>query len=322
MHDSVRGVGTNKHLYTNSTAAEGSETANNNFVSFDTNGFTLGSTSSTNGMNSSGTSFVAWAWKAGGNSNTYNINDVGYATASAAGLTTGTITPTGASVNTKSGFSIITYTGTGSAGTISHGLGNVPTFIIVQTRTGTNNRDKPVYHISTGTNYATVLNSSVAGYTSSAFWNNTTPTSTVFSVGTDQNTNQNGSTYVVYAWTEIPGFSKFGSYTGNGSADGPVVITGFRPRWLLIKKSSATGNARGWVLVDSERSKYNVSNLTLFPHDSAAEDAGTYIAVDFLSNGFKLRSTEEAANAGYTYIYCAFAETPSFNLYGGQSNAR
>ena len=319
LYDSIRGV--TKALYSNATDTEGAyQTTYENLTSFDRNGFTLGTVTIEDGINKSNSTMVAWAWKAGGNSNTYNINDVGYATASAAGLTAGNSNlVTGASVNTKSGFSIITYSSS-TTPNIPHGLGRNVSFIIAKSRTV--GVDWVVYHRSLGKDKLLVLNGTSGELSVSNYWGTSEPNDTVFGTyGTGSNSNNQGN-MVAYCWAEIPGFSKFGSYSGNSSADGVYVATGFRPRWLLVKKSSSTGNERGWVLVDSERSKFNVSNLTLFPHASSAEDAGTYIAVDFLSNGFKLRSTEEAANASYTYIYACFAETPSFNLYGAMSNAR
>ena len=320
LYDSVRGAGAEKELNSSGTAAEGAGNIETYgwLNSFDKTGFTVkGGSSDYDYVDKSGVNYVAWAWKAGGNSNTYNINDVGYATASAAGLTAGTITPTGASVNTKSGFSIITYTGGGVDGSVGHGLGVAPKIYIAKNRSAVSNW-AVAYTIVDGSLDFMYLNlTNAAGNATQSL-----PTSTLINLQQSAGETTNGENYVIYAWSEIPGFSKFGSYTGNGSADGPMLVTGFRPKWILIKKSSATGNVRGWVLVDSERSKYNVSNLTLFPHASSAEDAGTYISVDFLSNGFKLRSTEEAANQAYTYIYMAFAETPTQNLYGAQANAR
>jgi len=323
LYDSVRGAGAEKELNSSGTGAEGAGNVETYgwLNSFDKTGFTVkGGSTDYDYVDKSGVNYVGWAWKAGGNSNTFNINDVGYATASAAGLTAGTITPTGASVNTKSGFSIIKVPGTASAASFSHGLGQAPAFVILKETNGTGDWQVGHKSLSSGAWTSRLgLNLTTAEETTSSAWNNTPPTSSLITVGATSNVNND---FIVYAWAEIPGLSKFGSYTGNGSSDGPLVITGFRPKWILIKKSSATGNARGWTLVDSERSKYNVSNLTLFPHSNATEDAGTYIAVDFLSNGFKLRSTEEAANASYTYIYAAFAETPTQNLYGAQANAR
>ena len=314
LMDTVRGG--NKVLITDVTD---SEYTGSYIQSFNTNGYTINSTSS--GLNASGYTYVNWAWKAGGNSNTYNINDVGYATASAAGLTAGTITPTGASVNTKSGFSIITYTGTGSAATISHGgLANLSNgMIIVKNRSSATNWR--VYHSAIGNTKAIFVSTTGGTDTSSVYWNNTSPTSTVFSVGSDDGINGNGNSIVAYCWAEIPGFSKFGSYTGNGSSDGPFVFTGFRPRWILIRSTSA---ARDWLLYDTARGVYNENvEGALQPNTSGTAYNSGYTPLDILSNGFKPRISTTNFNAnGETHIYAAFAETPTQNLYGAQSNAR
>jgi hypothetical protein len=269
-------------------------------------------------------SFVAWSWKAGGNSNTYNINDVGYATASAAGLTAGSITPTGASVNTKSGFSIVTFTAQSSGNaTISHGLGNEPYMIIIKSRDQTYNWC--VYHKSLTSNaYFLNLNTTAAQSNASNVWNNTTPTSSVFSLGSGYA--GSGAT-VAYLWAEIPGFSKFGTYTGNGSTDGPMVITGFRPKYVMVKGTTTSSN---WNIYDSARNTYNITDNTLRANVSNAElsssGQGSYALIfDFLSNGFKLRygnSLHDTNQTNEVYIYAAFAETPTQNLYGAQSNAR
>ena len=329
LFDSVRGV--NKRLGSNETSAEQDQSPSG-LSQFLSNGFTVvdGATGG-NGINGSpgglyaGTnaSYVAWVWKAGGNSNTYNINDVGYATASAAGLTAGTITPTGASVNTKSGFSIITYNGAGTnsalTSTISHGLTQAPTFMIVKARTGTNAADDWfVYHKSIGPTKRTRLNLTNAADTQT-WMGDTEPTSSLITLNQGwYSVNYTGHTHILYAWTEIPGFSKFGTYTGNGSADGPMVITGFRPRWIMIKR---TDSADDWNIFDTTRSTYNVMGHDLLANRPDAEYTGTYI--DSLSNGFKVRETNSSRNAsGGTYIYAAFAETPTQNLYGAQANAR
>lgn len=331
LFDSVRGV--NKRLGSNETSAEQDQSPSG-LSQFLSNGFTVvdGATGG-NGINGSpgglyaGTnaSYVAWTWKAGGNSNTFNINDVGYATASAAGLTAGTITPTGASVNTKSGFSIIGYTGTGSAGSISHGLGKAPSFIIIKKRTSspgaTNWR---VYHSGIGNTKALFLSTTGAEDTNSVYWNNTSPTSSVFTLGTDDGLNASSQTHIAYLWAEIPGFSKFGSYAGNSSTDGPTIVTGFRPRWVMIKRINTTGS---WEIYDTTRSSYNPAGPKDLQADtSGAENASTITnGIDFLSNGFKLRDTTDYLNTNVsssTYLYAAFAETPTQNLYGAQSNAR
>jgi hypothetical protein len=318
LYDTIRG-GTNA-LRSNTT--DGESQYGDAVISFNTNGFEIAGTN-VSGINGSDQSIVAWAWKAGGNSNTFNINDVGYATAAAAGLTAGTITPTGASVNTKSGFSIIGYTGTGSAGSISHGLGKAPAFIIIKKRTSspgaTNWR---VYHSGIGNTKALFLSTTGAEDTNSVYWNNTSPTSSVFTLGTDDGLNASSQTHIAYLWAEVPGFSKFGSYTANGNADGPVIITGFKPAWIMIKCSSSnqSGNAH-WAMYDTQRLKYNPAGNILFANLSLYEFS-TY-DIDILSNGFKIRDTDAEINAGTaTYIYAAFAEAPTFNLYGAQSNAR
>jgi hypothetical protein len=314
----VRGLG--NPLYSNLT---NSESTLDTVTATTLNGFTVnGSTYA--GTNGNGATFVAWAWKAGGNSNTFNIDDVGYATASAAGLTAGTITPTGASVNTKSGFSIITYAGNGTSGaTVSHGLGRTPSLLIVKRRSSAGTTPNwAVWHssLSAGNNLFLNTTDDAQAFSPSRF-TSTIPTSSVFSLGGGDETNYNTGTFVAYSWAEIPGFSKFGRYTGNGLADGPAIITGFRPRWLLIKQSSASGE--NWRLFDTERDKYNPTQNRLLPNSSGAEAVGVSNELDTLSNGFKLRSTDGASNgSGATYIYAAFAEAPSINLYGAQANAR
>ncbi len=322
LYDSVRGAGAEKELNSSGTAAEGAGNIETYgwLNSFDKTGFTVkGGSSDYDYVDKSGVNYVAWAWKAGGNSNTYNINDVGYATASAAGLTAGTITPTGASVNTKSGFSIITYTGNGTSGaTVSHGLGNTPGLLIVKRRSSTGSTANwAVWHSSLTAGYNLFLNSNdnAQAYSPSRF-TSTIPTSTVFSLGSGDETNYSGGTFVSYLWTEIPGFSKFGSVTLSASSNDAFIWTGFRPRWFLLKGTGSTSN---WIILDSIRDPFNFVDNELFANLSNTENAATSTySFDFLSNGVKCR------NQGLTggFIYAAFAETPSFNLYGGQSNAR
>jgi hypothetical protein len=310
LADSVRGI--TKALLSDVTDPE--YTNANYITSFNSNGFTVGSDS---GYNATSSTYVAWAWKAGGNSNTYNINDVGYATASAAGLTAGSITPTGASVNTKSGFSIITYTGPNdtSAHSFSHGLGKKPSFIIIKNRDSGFNWD--IYHSSLGYNSSLIFTS--AATRSGAY--SAEPDSALVNVQWNYTTYQN-QRYVAYCWAEIPGFSKFGIYTGNASTDGPMIVTGFKPKLLIFKRTDTTLD---WVIRDTERDKYNGTGYELYANLSNAE-GGPYTSppiVDWLSNGFKLRSnTATASNGSGPIIYMAFAETPTQNLYGAQSNAR
>jgi len=313
LYDTVRGAG--KNLRSSNSAAENTNDQYGYISSFTNTGFTVtGGSTDDYYVNDNGKNFVAWCWKAGGNSNTFNINDVGYATASAAGLTAGTITPTGASVNTKSGFSIITYTGTGSgSATIDHGLGKNPKLIFVKKRNSTS----PWYtqHSALGAGQIAYLNATDA-FGSSGGWNSTEPTNQVFSVASSLN---DANTFVAYLWAEIPGFSKFGSYTGNGSADGPVINLNFRPRWLLIKSSSYIDE---WRIYDAVRLGYNTVATILTPNDTQAEGTSSY-TIDLLSNGFKLRGAGGPINtSSATYVFAAFAESPTFNLYGAQANAR
>ena len=159
------------------------------------------------------------------------------------------------------------------------------------------------------------LNGAAAKFTGATVWNSTTPTSTVFSVGSATQTNNSGGTYVAYLWAEIAGFSMFGSYTGNGSTNGPFVYLGFRPKYLMVKCSSS--GSTNWTIVDTSRNTYNVTNLSVEANNSDAEQTGTSSTMptmDLLSNGFKLRTTSAGGNGnGSTYIYMAFAENPFKN---------
>jgi hypothetical protein len=317
LYDTVRGA--TKHLASHSTNAEATDT--DALTSFNNYGFSLGSGYTVVSVNGSTRTYVGWAWKAGGNSNTFNINDVGYATASAAGLTAGTITPTGASVNTKSGFSIIKFNSgnTGGNQTISHGLNNIPSFIIMKSTNASYNWD--IYHKGiSNSKDGRLIFTTAAFSTASVPFGGVDPTSSVFTF--NQTFYGNNIDTVAYLWAEIPGFSKFGSYTANGSSDGPVIITGFKPAWIMIKCSSSnqSGNAH-WAMYDTQRLKYNPAGNILFANLSLYEFS-TY-DIDILSNGFKIRDTDAEINAGTaTYIYAAFAEAPTFNLYGAQANAR
>ena len=294
LEDTVRGAGT--VLFSNSTAADQSYPTS--ITSFNSNGFSVGS-DSTGGWNVSGSTMVAWQWDAGSSTVTN---------------TSGTISSQ-VRANTTAGFSIVTYTGTGVNGaTFGHGLGVAPSFIIIKTRTGSSTNFWICYHKSLGATSGIYLNRTDAVQTFSDIWNNTAPTSSVVTLGTTANDNANGNTYVAYCWAEIAGFSKFGSYTGNGNADGPFVYCGFQPKYVLIKRTDSTGY---WNVLDTSRSSYNVAKARLSPNASDAEDA-SISTLDFLSNGFKLRDSSIGWNAsGGTYIYMAFAENPFQN-----SNAR
>ena len=210
--------------------------------------------------------------------------------------------------NETAKFSILTYTGTGSNATIGHGLGVAPSMVITKVRNTSNNWG--VYHVGINDNTKALLldtNGAATAYGgSTAMWNNTAPTSTVFSVGTNASTGGSAN-YVAYVFAEVEGYSKFGSYTGNGSTDGTFVFTGFRPAWVMIKQTNSTGS---WVMHDNKRSPFNVIDEDLFANLSSAESDNT-VDKDFLSNGFKHRASHLAVNAsGSTYIYMAFAEQP------------
>ena len=279
-----------KALFSNSTDAESTYT--DTLTAFTSDGFNLGTDATYNGpVNKNGDTYVSWNWKANG-----------------AGVsnTAGTITST-VSANTTAGISIVTYTGSGANATVGHGLGVQPFMVIVK------NRDNGaagwyVEHIKLtgfGT-YTIFLNQTSAESANSAHWNDTAPTSSVFSVGTSGGTNESGSSHVAYCFAEVEGFSKFGIYTGNGSADGPFVYTGFRPAFVMVKSTGV----EGWGIWDNKRDGYNVTQKFLLPNLSNAEQNGPQ-AFDFVSNGFKVRGDYALQNTNaVTYIYMAFAENP------------
>jgi hypothetical protein len=198
----------------------------------------------------------------------------------------------------------VTYTGTGSAGTVGHGLGVAPSMIIVKNRDAST--DWHTFHASLGPTKYLKLNLTSGEGTASSVWNNTAPTTSVFSIATDGNNNGSGNSIVAYCFAAIPGYSAFGSYTGNGSTDGPFQFLGFRPAFVLGKDSSSTNN---WFIFDSVRDTYNVAGKILRPNLSDAE-VDSPPRIDLLSNGFKVRSAALPNDSGQTYIYMAFAENP------------
>ena len=277
--DSVRG--TTSLLQSNSTAAQATLT---DPPTFNSNGFT-----STPDLSTNGYTYVAWQWRA--------------SNATAVTNTAGSITST-VSANTTAGFSIVTYTGNGTGGaTVGHGLGVTPNMVIVKERTN-DNGEWFTYHSSFSATQYLTLNSTDALITETTVWNNTAPSSTVFTIGSSDDINGSSDTYVAYCFSQVAGYSAFGSYTGNGSSDGVFVYLGFRPRWIMIKKTSA---AESWVIDDSSRSPYNVTTEYLLADSSGA--AGNVTLYDFLSNGFKPRGTSQNGS-GATFIYMAFAENP------------
>ena len=281
IYDGVRGA--TKVIYSNLSNVEGTDT--NGLTSFDSDGFSLGTEGQSNG---NGVNFASWNWLAG-NGTASNGN--------------GSITST-VSVNTTAGFSIVSYTGTGSAATVGHGLGVAPSMIINKCRSATQNW--ATYHASIGATKAVFLDGTDAATTSSSYFNDTAPTSSVFTVGNSGDTNKSSQTHISYCFAEKQGYSKFGTYTGNGNADGPFVYTGFRPAFVLIKKTSDTGH---WMIMDNARNPFNEIGERLKANATDAGATATY--QDHVSNGFKIRSTASSWNtSGGTYIYMAFAEHP------------
>ena len=288
LFDAVRGAG--KNLVSNATSAEinaGTGT-DGQLRTFDSDGFSVGSDGS---VNNNGENIVAWNWKANGQGSSN---------------TDGSINTTYTSANTTAGFSISTYTGTGSAATIGHGLGVKPSMIIVK-NLSSSSYGWYIYHKSIAATHEILLNSNAAKDTTSQ-WNDTEPTSSVFSVGTAAATNGSGNNLVAYCFAEKTGYSKFGSYTGNGNADGTFVYTGFKPAWLLVKQT--TGASQNWYLWDNKRDSFNLADTPLKPDESLAESGIGAYNIDMLSNGFKFRGTETQINAsGETYIYMAFGQS-------------
>jgi len=263
-------------VYSNATNAEFDygTTTSGELYQFTSDGFNLGSYGN---FNANGVTYVGWQWKEGA----------------------------------TQGFDIVTYTGTGAARTVAHSLGVAPSMMIVRNRSnGTVNWR--VYHKSIGAANFLSLNLTNASAAASSVWNNTEPTSSVFSVANDGGSNGSGENMVAYLFSEVAGFSRFGSYTGNGSADGPFVFCGFRPRYILIKQTSVAGNS--WVIFDTAINPENDGAQTnLWANNSNAENANDY-GFDILSNGFKIRATSSNLNGSTNvYIFAAFAENPFKN---------
>ena len=290
VYDSVRGA--TKYLYMNLNYAE--VTDSNSLTSFDSDGFSVGTFGDVNGS----FNYASWNWKANGTSTT---NPSG-----------GTITTT-ASVNTTAGFSVFTYTGNGSAAHIAHGLGVAPTLVIIKGRSNSDNWF--VKHPGIDANQYVYINSTGATASGSNVWSATNPDATKIYIGTDAGVNGNGETYVCYAFAEKKGYSKFGSYIGNGSTEGTFVYTGFRPAFVINKRTdSSTGGS--WILQDNKRGAnvINPVDLSFSPTNNQGEsDWGDTFDCDYLSNGFKWRMNGSGGynnTSGATYLYMAFAEAP------------
>jgi hypothetical protein len=297
LADIVRG--TPNLLYPNITDAETADA--NNISSIDSDGFSLGTG---NAVNQSSITFVSWNWLAGGTASSNTDGDI----------------TSSVSANTTSGFSVVSYTGTGTAGdTIGHGLGVTPKVVIAKARSDAGTWS--VYHegIGNAANGVSLENSS-GSRSEPAYWNSTAPTSSVFSVGTSNDTNGSSRTYIAYCFAEKKGYSKFGSYTGNGNdGDGTFVYTGFKPAWVMIKR---TDTAKDWLIHDNKRLGYNDKNYYFQANLSDSEGTATP-RIDFLSNGWKLKTNNTAYNeSGGTYIYMAFAEHPFVSSSGTPTTAR
>ena len=297
-YDSVRGA--TKRLYNNLNNAEDSNSSG--LTGFNSDGFTLGSS---NAVNKSGDTFVSWNWLAGG---------------SASSNSNGSITSS-VSANTTAGFSIVSYTGNGSDGaTVGHGLGVNPSAILFKRRNGTSDWS------FMGQNIGTAFSSYLRLQLTNAFATNSgilqTSGSSTFTIGTSSRVNASSATMIAYCFAEKKGYSKIGSYKGNGNADGTFVYTGFKPAWVLCKLSSGAGY--GWTLFDNKRAGYNQDNYTLQPDGNGAENTGGGNGrIDILSNGFKQRSTDAGVNAnGSTYVFMAFAENPFVTSTGIPATAR
>jgi len=297
VFDAVRG--STKRMMTNQTTAE--TTQAQMIKSFDSDGFTLGTDGGVNENNTR--TYVAWNWKANGQGSSN---------------TDGSINTTYTSANTTAGFSIIKYAGTGSSGTIGHGLSATPKVLIIKEIDGT--ESWRVWHRN-APNYSTKalsLDSNSAEF-SQTNWIGTVDNS-IITLGSDSSINTSGNNYICYAFAEKQGYSKFGSYTGNGNADGTFVYTGFKPAWVMIKRTDDTAN---WSTVDVKRDTYNSAIKRLNADQSNAENTSLDPFVDILSNGFKLKATSAAFNgSGGSYIYMSFAEAPLVGTNNIPANAR
>jgi hypothetical protein len=279
--DVIRGV--TKEIYPDDPSAQ--DTRTGGLTAFGSDGFTVGDSA---GYNANSGTYASWNWKANGQGSSN---------------TDGSINTTYTSVNTTAGFSISKYTGTGSTATVGHGLGVTPKMIIFKNTSSS--VDWRVYHEALGNTHRLCLNDTSASTNDDSAFNDTSPTSTVFTVGGSSSTN--AGTMIAYCFAEKTGYSKFGSYTGNGSTDGTFVYTGFKPAFIMVKEYANAG--RNWVINDNKRDPFNECTNGILPNSNAAESTG--YKFDLLSNGFKPRTTGSGENAsGFQYIYMAFASAP------------
>ena len=302
LTDSSRGL--TKYNEADDAGAEGTFT--NKVLSVQSDGFTVGDNSSVNANNDT---YVAWQWKANGGTTSSN--------------TDGSITST-VQANTTAGFSIVTYTGNGTAGaTFGHGLGVVPSWILVKGRDDV--RNWAVYHHKNTDAPETEilnLNNTNATVDNANRWNDTAPTSTLITIKQSGEVNVSGEKYIAYCFAEKEGYSKFGIYKGNGNADGSFIYLGFKPSWVMIKRTDSTSS---WHMWDNKREDYegNPNNSALRADSSGVENDTTDYSIDFLSNGFKLRNASDLDNASSgKFIYMAFAEQPLVSSSGVPATAR
>lgn len=305
LEDTVRGVG--KKLDSSGTEAE-ETTATAVLSAHGSDGFTLPASTPGN-LNVNARTYVAWNWKAGGKADTFNIDGTGYSSASDASLSGGNLTPTGASISTTAGFGIIGYTGNGSANqTIKHGLSSPPELIIIKDRdTNSNNNQWQISSSVVGDDYAYFTTAAFTGTGLSIPTSGDATTITLGRNGTNL-TNESGDKFIMYLFHSVEGYIKVGTFKGNGVDDGPFVYTGFRPAWVMTKRTDSTND---WHIMDDHRNPTNVMDGLLFPNLNNSETSDAAYNRDFLSNGFKIRGSESYVNAsGGTFVYLAFAHSP------------
>ena len=295
--DSSRGTG-GKDIYPNENFGEGSDA--DRFSAFGSDGFTVGGAGH---INTGGDSYVSWNWKANGGTTT-------------AGAGNDTIATSTHQANTTAGFSIVTYTGEQANKTVKHGLSTALDMLLVKNRETT--KDWRMWFKGFSGTERLQLNDDSAKATTNTSWNGTVPSSSVFSLGNDTNTNTTGDTFVAYCFHAVQGYSSFGTYTGNGNADGPFIYLGFKPAWVMFKNLTA---GHDWRILDNKRNTFNSNNKDLRPNTSAVDSAGS--DMDFLSNGIKMRDTDGDLNEdGASHVYMAFAESPCVTSNGIPNNAR
>ena len=311
-YDAVRGAGTSKDLTPASTAVEGVDNGEFGYISaFGSDGFTLtAGSSNSNQNNGASTEYASWNWLANGAGSANTVGDIASTV----------------SVNTTSGFSIVSYTGNNASGaTVGHGLSSAPKMVIGKA-INSSGEDWFVGHSSIGFDKYLKLNTTDAANTTSVIFNNTAPSNSVVTLGNNGAVNSASYNYIMYCFEDVQGFSKMGSYTGNDNADGTFVYTGFKPAFVMIKR---TDTVNDWIMLDNKRNNYslpttqdnfNVVNSRLLANTSGAE-AYTNL-LDFVSNGFKMRATYGGVNSANNFIYMAFAEAPLVGTNNIPANAR